>query len=428
MEGSVVMARILAYQSATEGHVFPSTGMLLELERRGHEVHVRTLSSQVANLAALGLRAEPLDPRLEALELEDWRERSQVKAMKRVVEFYDKTAEIDLPDMLKAIDEVRPDALVVDFQSEGAGHAAEASGLPWATYCPYPPPIPSVDAPPHGLGLKPARGPVGRLRDRLLHAYARRFVRPHVAHRNRLRATLGLPPIEHYEDQWTAADRCLALAAEPYEYHRRDWPPSVRLVGPGTWDPPAEPPEWLAEETRPIILVTASTAYQHDEKLIVVALEAFADEDVALVVTTAATDPSQFAPPPNARLEAFLPHGPIIERAACVVCHGGQGTTQKALAAGVPVCVVPFCRDQFDVARRVEATDSGTWLHHKKLTPGRLRAKTREAMGKREGAQRVARGSAAAGGSSAPAAVVEELISDGFPPARASSARASSGR
>jgi UDP:flavonoid glycosyltransferase YjiC (YdhE family) len=30
------MARILAYQSPTEGHVFPSTGMLLELLQRGH--------------------------------------------------------------------------------------------------------------------------------------------------------------------------------------------------------------------------------------------------------------------------------------------------------------------------------------------------------------------------------------------------------
>src|SRR3954449_3794453 len=215
------MARILAYQSATEGHVFPSTGMLLELQRRGHDVHVRTLSSQVDNLASLGLHAQPLDPRLEQIELEDWRERAQVKAMKRIVEFYDKTAEIDLPDMVKAIDDVRPDALVVDFQSEGAGHAAEASGLPWATYCPYPPPIPSIDAPPHGLGLKPARGPAGRLRDRLLHAYARRFTRPHVMHRNRLRATLGLPPIEHYGGQWDAAASCLALQAQSSEDHRR---------------------------------------------------------------------------------------------------------------------------------------------------------------------------------------------------------------
>jgi MGT family glycosyltransferase len=423
------MARILAYQSPTEGHVFPSTGMLLELLDRGHEVHVRTLSSQVENLSALGLDSAPVDPRLEEIELVDWNERSQIAAMKRVVEFYDRTAEIDLPDMQRALDEVRPDALIVDVQSEGAAAAAEASGLPWAMYCPYPPAIPSADSPPHGQGLKPARGPLGRLRDRALHAYGRRFLKPHVAHRNRLRATLGLAPIERYEEQWLAPPRFIVFSAEPYEYHRRDWPPNVRLVGPGTWDPPAEPPQWLDGETRPVVLVTASTAYQRDEKLIATALEAFAGEDVALVATTAATDPAQFSPaPPNARVEAFLPHGPIIERAACVVCHGGQGTTQKTLAAGVPVCVVPFCRDQFDVARRVEATGSGTWLHHKKLTPERLRAKTREAMGKRAGAQRVARGFAAAGGSPAAADVVEELISDGFPPARASSARASSGR
>src|SRR5205823_11844667 len=138
-------------------------------------------------------------------------------------------------------------------------------------------------------------------------------------------------------------------------------------------------------------------AYQRDEKLIATALEAFAGEDVALVATTAATDPAGFGtPPPNARLEAFLPHGPIIERAACVVCHGGQGTTQKTLAAGVPVCVVPFCRDQFDVARRVEMADAGVRLHHRRLTPARLRSSVREATAKRAGAGRVARGFAAA--------------------------------
>jgi MGT family glycosyltransferase len=405
-----VTARLLAYQSPTEGHVFPSTGMLLELLRRGHEVHVRTLSSQVDNLAALGLHAAPVDPRLEEIELEDWRERSQIEATKRVVEFYDRTAELDLPDMRKAIDEVRPDALIVDVQSEGAGYVAQASGLPWAMYCPYPTALPSADSPPHGLGLKPARGPLGHLRDRALHAYARRFLAPHVAHRNRLRATLGLAPIARYEDQWLAAERFIVFTAEPYEYRRRDWPPSVRLVGAGTWDPHSEPPEWLAEETRSIVLVTASTAYQNDEKLIATALEAFAGEDVALIATTAATDPAQFSPPPNARVEAFLPHGPIIERAACVVCHGGQGTTQKALAAGVPVCVVPFCRDQFDVARRVQRVDAGVRLHHKRLSPPRLRAAVRQAIEKRPGAERVARGFAKAGGAAAAADAVEELL------------------
>jgi UDP:flavonoid glycosyltransferase YjiC (YdhE family) len=64
------------------------------------------------------------------------------------------------------------------------------------------------------------------------------------------------------------------------------------------------------------------------------------------------------APGPNARVEAFLPHGPVLKRAACVVCHGGHGITVGALGAGVPVCAVPFCRDQFDVVRRVEMSDA----------------------------------------------------------------------
>jgi UDP:flavonoid glycosyltransferase YjiC (YdhE family) len=64
--------------------------------------------------------------------------------------------------------------------------------------------------------------------------------------------------------------------------------------------------------------------------------------------------------PANARVERFVPHGPILRRAA--VTHGGAGITQKALAAGVPVCAVPFGRDQFEVARPVQVADAGARL------------------------------------------------------------------
>src|SRR4051812_42096062 len=385
------MARILAYTSATPGHVFPPVGMLIELARRGHEVHVRTQAEDVERLGAVGLHAAAIDPRIEAIVFDDWRERTQVNAMRRVVSLYEEFAVLEIPDLRRAIEEVRPDALVLDVQCEGGGYVAEASGLPWVQYCPYPPPFPSRDAPPHGLGLRPARGPAGHLRDRFWDVAGRRLLAPHVATRNALRATLGLAPLSGYDDQWRAADRFLALTAEPYEYPRSDWPPNVRLVGPGSWEPPSEPPAWLATETRPIVLVTASTAFQRDEKLIRTALEAFADEDVALVVTTAAHDPASFAAPANAHVERFLPHGPVIARSACVVCHGGQGITQKALAAGVPVCVVPFSRDQFDVARRVETAGAGVRLHHKRLTSARLRSSVRAAIDMRPGAEGVAR-------------------------------------
>ncbi|MFL5782473.1 MAG: nucleotide disphospho-sugar-binding domain-containing protein [Thermoleophilaceae bacterium] len=404
------MARILAYTSATPGHVFPIVGSLLELSARGHDVHVRTQQADVERLAALGLSAAAVDPRIEEIEFDDWRAKNQVENMRRMVELYERYAKLELPDVQRAIGEVRPDAVMMDIQCEGGLYATEASGLPWAIYCPYPPPLRSVDAPPHGMGMRPPRGRLARLRNGLIMRYGDRRFAPHVAVRNEMRAGLGLPPLRAYDDQWCKAGRFLALTAEPYEYPRRDWHPSVRLVGPGAWDPPAEPPRWLEEETRPVVLVSASTAFQDDARLIAVALEGLADEPVSVVATTAANDPAQFTAPANARVEAFVPHGPVMARSACVVTHGGMGTTQKALAAGVPVCVVPFCRDQFDVARRVEAAAAGVRLHHKRLTPKRLKAAVHEAIAMRPGAERVARAFAAAGGSRAAADEVEQLL------------------
>ena len=111
-----------------------------------------------------------------------------------------------------------------------------------------------------------------------------------------------------------------------------------------------------------------------------------------MIATTAAHDPARFRVPSNARVERFLPHSPILRRASVVVCHGGMGTTQKALAAGVPVCVVPFLRDQFEIARRVTVAGAGESLRASRLRHDRLRAAVAAAISRRPGAERVGRG------------------------------------
>jgi len=68
-------------------------------------------------------------------------------------------------DLTTAIAEVRPDALLVDSNTYGAGVAAEASGLPWAQYMASVLPLPGRGIPPYGLGLAPKGGPLGRVRD-----------------------------------------------------------------------------------------------------------------------------------------------------------------------------------------------------------------------------------------------------------------------
>jgi MGT family glycosyltransferase len=403
------MARLLVYLSSASGNVFPAVDMLLELQARGHEVHVRGGESEVARLSAAGMRAARIDARIEAFEIDDWRGRTQIDSLRRLVRAYAALAAIELPDLQRAIADVRPDALIVDINCHGGMYAAEASGLPWAVFCPYPPAFRSVDTPPHGTGWRPARTKLGHLRDRLWWGLGDRLAAPELRPFNRLRARLGLEPISKLDEHYLKSDIFIAFTVEPFEYPRTDWPAHVRLVGPGLWEPPSAAPAWLEAETRPIVLVTASTAYQRDDKLIATALDALADEDVAVVATTGALDPTAFVAPSNARVEAFLPHRPILERATCVVCHGGHGITVKALSAGVPVCAVPFCRDQFDVARRVEVSDAGVRLHHRRLTAKRLRAAVDLAKTKHEGAKRVADAFAKAGHGSA-ADAVEELL------------------
>jgi MGT family glycosyltransferase len=182
------------------------------------------------------------------------------------------------------------------------------------------------------------------------------------------------------------------------------------MVGPCAWDPPAEPPAWLDESDDPLVLVTTSSEFQDDGRLARVALEALADEPVRVVATMPSAQLGGLAVPPNARVLEFAPHAPLLERAACVVTHGGMGATQKALARGVPVCAVPFGRDQLEVARRVEVSGAGTRLPAGRLTPARLRAKVREAIRLRAGAERVAAAFEAAGGAPAAADEVERTL------------------
>jgi MGT family glycosyltransferase len=407
-----MMARYLVYTSPTRGHLYPVVPTLKELLRRGHEVVVRTLASEVELLRSLGFAAAPIDPAIERKEHADWRARTPIGALQVALHTFFERARYEGPDLRRAIEEERPDALLIDINTWGAMAAAENAGLPWATWCPYLLPTPSRDAPPFGLGLPPARGPLGRLRDRLTGPVVLGIYNRLAPELDAVRAELGAPPVRRIERAMLRAPLMLYMTAEPFEYPRSDWPESVRLVGPGIWDPPADPPPWLDELDKPPVLVTCSTEFQNDGKLIRTALEALAGEDVSVIATTAGVDPSSFKPPANARVERFVPHSPVLKRAACVICHGGMGITQKALASGVPVCVVPFGRDQFDVARHVQVAGAGTRLPANRLRPDRLRGAVREAMGMKAGAERMAAAFDAAGGPRAATEALEKLFNE----------------
>lgn len=168
--------KVLAYTSPARGHLYPVVPILEELQRRGHRIAIRTFTSQLPLMHDRRFGAAWISPEIQAMEHDDYRARSPIGKMKRGLAKFGLRAEHEVGDLRAAIEEERPDAILVDAMSWGASAAAEAWGGPWAQWFPYPLPLPSRDVPPFGPGLRPAAGPLGHLRDRAVGTAPARLV------------------------------------------------------------------------------------------------------------------------------------------------------------------------------------------------------------------------------------------------------------
>jgi len=229
---------------------------------------------------------------------------------------------------------------------------------------------------------------------------------------NEMRARLGLGALAGITDLLHRPPLVFYFTTREIEYPRPRWPENFRMVGPARWVPPADPPEWLAAIERPIALVTCSTERQSDRGIVEAAIPGLPQKGFYVVATSAAYEPQEFQSDgiPNCRVERYLSHGPIVERARVVVCHGGMGITQRALAQGVPLVVVPFGRDQLEVARRVEYAGAGVRLLPRRLNAESLAAAATKAVSMSHGAKRIAEAFAAVDADSVVADGLEELL------------------
>jgi UDP:flavonoid glycosyltransferase YjiC (YdhE family) len=123
-------------------------------------------------------------------------------------------------------------------------------------------------------------------------------------------------------------------------------------------------PDWWAGDTRPLVYVSFGSVtggLPHAASLYSSALEAVAGLPARVLVTVGREiDVDAVGPvPDNAHVADWVPQADVFGHAAVVVCHGGSGTTLGALAAGLPLVVVPLFADQPENARRVAAVGAG---------------------------------------------------------------------
>ncbi|WP_431235821.1 glycosyltransferase [Mycolicibacterium psychrotolerans] len=406
------MAVILAYTAPALGHLFPFCALLTELASRGHQVHVRTLAAGVELCRQLGFDAEAVDPRIEALQSAGPAAGGVLRAAGNTVRVLGQCAQYEVDDFRDAVRDVEPDICLIDANSWGAQSAAETMPGPWVVLSPFIPYLRSPGSAPFGAGVTPRPGPVGFVRDwgiQLVTAVV--FDVPFRSEISPVRKRLGLPKVRSAGQLLRRAPALLIATGKPFEYRHTDWGPNVELIGPAAFDPPPTGDEsWLDDIDDPIVLVTTSSLAQADNELVGTAIDALEGLPVHVVATLPGGGNIDVRQRPGATLSRFTAHSAILDRTVCVITHGGMGITQKALARGIPVCVVPFGRDQFEVARRVEVARCGTRLPARRLTRARLRAAVEEAMTMGEGAATVAAGFEATGGVRHGADRVEGLL------------------
>jgi MGT family glycosyltransferase len=136
-----------------------------------------------------------------------------------------------------------------------------------------------------------------------------------------------------------------------------DLPAHHHYVGPLLWAPPAQTPAYVTEDGPPWALVSLSTMPMADEAdLANAAVAALLERDLRILITgTAARSAlTNDMTRQEVRVEPFVPHDAVMERAALFISHGGHGGVTRAMLHGVPMVLVPFGRDQDGVGYRAE--------------------------------------------------------------------------
>lgn len=372
------MPKILIASCPPVGHISPLLNVARGLVARGDSVNVLSSARHADTIRATGADPRPLplgadydDSALDA----DLPGRAETSGIPRINFDIEHIFVRPLPHQFNALRELLVeddyDAIIADAFFLGVLPLLlddTATRPPILSYCTAPLLLTSRDTAPSGPGITPMPGAIGRLRNRLLTAVTQKLLlRP--AHRaaNRMLTALGSPTLPVFVlDCAVLADRVIVPTIPEFEYQRSDLPAHVRFVGAVTPLPSEDfmPPGWwdTLRGDRPVVHVTQGTVDNADlGRLIEPTIEALADEDVTVVVTTGGRPLAQLPSPlpDNTFVATYLPHDVLLPMVDVMVTNGGYGAVQRALSDGVPLVVAGQTEDKPEVAARVEYFGAG---------------------------------------------------------------------
>jgi UDP:flavonoid glycosyltransferase YjiC (YdhE family) len=373
--------KILIASHPWDGHFNPMTSVAMHLRACGHDVHWYTGKSYAPRIAKLGIPHHPFQRAREinADNLSEYFPEYDTKAMSP------KMMELGVREMFFApiepnyrdIAEIHATVFAFDaFVCDAALFCSRivAEKVQPRTYvvsaAPTPAPM-SRTAPAPFFGFHPARTPIGRVRDRVVHAMLERTARSGMALFQDLRRREGLAPYEGntFDIHVDKSRAIFQTGVAALEFPRDDWPANFEFIGALL---PYRAPERSADEharALPASLATKLTRYasvlavsqgttdnRDPGKLFLPALEAFAGTDRLIVVTTGGRHTAELRarfPQENVVIEDWIDFHALLPRTSTFICNGGMGSVLLSLSYGVPVLAAGKLEGKADINARL---------------------------------------------------------------------------
>jgi MGT family glycosyltransferase len=293
-----------------------------------------------------------------------------------------------VPGTAAAVDEFRPDVMVVDQHALAGALVARQRELPWATSATT------------SAELTDEFAAIPRLG-----AWVRQCI-------DDFQLDFDVPePIDlRFSDQMVLAFTTEALVG-PLDA----FPGHYIFVGPSIGARASKiafPWDWLDPARRHVLVSLGTVNPAAGRRFLATTVEAvapLADHlQVILVAPHSMIDP----PPDHVLVREFVPQLDLLPFLDAVVCHGGHNTVCEALAHGLPLVVAPIRDDQPVIARQVTDAGAGLRVHFGRVGPAELRDAVTTLLDDasyRVAAQRVQASFATAGGACTAADYLEKL-------------------
>lgn len=339
--------KALLATTGTDGDIQPFMALGQRLQRAGHEVVIATSNHFAQRAASLGLPFEAIGPPWDDAIMNGHftrilAEKNPIKQLILVVEAIEEDQRASVPKLK----ELAAGASVVIYQPLLVAAAAAARSIDKAHISVHLAPLHRA------RNYSPIGTNFGRLGNYLMWTAASAMMRRATDHRlNTVVAAAGLAP---WKDVLLSSShsQLLDLVAVSPAVLARDplSKPETQITGYWFVDepeftPPRELLEFLSEEP-PVVIGFGSMVVADAAALTKTILEAVASVKRRVILQSGWSGLGNVTLPPNVLRAGFVPHSWLHPRAACIIHHGGAGTTASALRAGVPQAIVWHLGDQ----------------------------------------------------------------------------------